>query len=504
MNEKIIVTILLFFLFLVLTWLLYYKNISFQFGDTTFAGQILSNFRHGNFLITNTFGDSIGYSMENIWYRPASYVCKQPLISTPYHGPWGHYYFIMFALIPLTFLFDIFLLVPALHAFIYTSIIFFVYFFSRERKLNIINSFLLTILITQHPLWELGLFGQFYFNRLFIPLCAFIIFLLSRKKSNYILLFVATILALSTNEIYGIVLFFVFTAFALLFHKKEKSKLIFLTIVSLLYSLIAIIIIQHTVGGGTQVGFIKHTFSLNLFSTINNLVKNSLSQKTLIFLMVNIGFLGILSFTNLITGLTALIFLLPNIFVSIGGAEKTGWATHYHSGYFIPLIWLSIMGISMLKSKSKYLISAIIIMVIIFSMFVNYDALSINKIPSIKLYSLVKTIYSTYQTKKSIIDYRNKLRSAVGQGTSISAPEAIAYNLMDHKIYYYPMNIDFVDKVIFRYDPEKKDINRFYSINYGQQDDHLDECIIARMKKDGFDFTNPKVIGGWAVIGRKQ
>src|SRR5439155_10104485 len=54
----------------------------------------------------------------------------------------------------------------------------------------------------------------------------------------------------------------------------------------------------------------------------------------------------------------ALCSLIPNLIGSIGGAEKLGWTTHYHSYYFPFLIIALIVGASALfKTRSRGLIS---------------------------------------------------------------------------------------------------------------------------------------------------
>lgn len=91
--EKIFVGILFSIVLLVLTWLLYYRNFQYQYGDTTFASQVIYNFRDSSKFNTS-FGDSTVYSVKNIWYKPAEYVCNSSLI-TPLSGyPWFHYYLI--------------------------------------------------------------------------------------------------------------------------------------------------------------------------------------------------------------------------------------------------------------------------------------------------------------------------------------------------------------------------------------------------------------------------
>lgn len=504
-KKELIIGLFILTLFVVIfTAVLYFFNFTGQNADGTFAAQILSNFRVGNYSTSTTFGDSIGTSMKSIWYRSADFICKEPLIAKPLNESIGHFYFIMYALIPFTRFISIDILMALMQSIIYVSVLFFAYFFSRGRKINIINSLLITVLVSQHPLWSYGIFGQFYFNRFFLPFSAAVIWFLTRKKINYFLLSVVTILALSVNEIYGVVLLIIFIGYGIFFNKKEFKKLLILGFVSGLYSLITMNIILQTVGPqATQTGFIKQTFNLNILRTLNKLISNAFSQNSLIFFSVNFIFLGIFSFSGFKTALLAFLLLLPNLLVNIGGAEKTGWSTHYHINYFVPLVWLSIVGFSQIKFRNKVTGSLILSCLILITLFIDPYNFKFGSQSNLQIIKMLKLFNYDIRENKKIIAFKKNLRVAVGYKTRISAPESIVYNLLDHEIYYYPLNIDNVDKVIFRYFPDKKGEERFSSINYGQQDENLDKCIIERMKKNNFDFTNPAIVDGWAVIGKK-
>ncbi len=502
-KEAIISATVFIIIFLVLSRTLYLFNIGGQLGDGTFAAQILYNFKQGNFEPITSFGFSIGEYLNNVLHKSADYVCSQPLTFTKNSGFIGHNYYIMYALIPLAQIFDTYQLVAGLQAMIYTSILAFTYYFSRDRKLSILNSVLLTILVSQHPLWRYGLFGQFYFNRLFIPFVALAIWLMTRRKINYVLLVVVTILALSVNEITGITMLMIFLVYATFFKNKDR-KLIILGLAAGLFSLLSMVYIQQKLGPiSTQTSFIDNTFSSDIVATFNNLLNNATSNMASIYLFVNLAYLGILAIAVPINFLFVIVFLLPNLFVYLGGAEKTGWSTHYHVNYFIPLIWLGIASLGKLKVNNKYVIPLLLVILIALSSIINPEDLSTRAKPVIEIKNVINKVFYHNNHAPYDLDYKNKLREAVGEiNLSVSAPEAAVYNLIDHDTYYYPINIDSVDRVIFRYYEEYEDDGKFTSINYGGQIPNLDKCIIERMKKNGFDFDNPTFVYPWAIIGK--
>lgn len=501
-KEAIISGIIFIIVFFVLSQVLYLYNIGGQYGDGTFAAQILYNFKQGNFQPITSFGYSIGEYLNNILHQSADYVCSQPLTFSKNSGFLGHNYFIMYALIPLARIIDTYQLIALLQAFSYTAILAFTYFFSRDRKLSILNSVLLTILVSQHPLWRQGMFGQFYFNRLFIPLVALTIWLITRSKINYLLLIFVTILALSVNEIYGITMLMILLIYAVFFKNRDR-KLIILGVAAGLYSLFSIIFIQQELGPiTTQTGFVEKTFSTDIVVTLNNLSNNAISDKASIYLFVNILFLGILAIAVPINFLLVILFLLPNLFVNLGGAEKTGWSTHYHITYFIPLIWLVVAGLGRAKLKNKLVLPAVLIILIIFTSIINPENLSLRPKPVIEIKNVIN-MSSYYLKQKDIkLKYKKNLREAIGESNTISAPEAAVYNLIDYDTYYYPINIDSADRVVFRYYEEKIGDDRFASINYGGQDPGLDKCVIERMRQNGFDFENPELVYPWAIVSK--
>ena len=65
-----------------------------------------------------------------------------------------------------------------------------------------------------------------------------------------------------------------------------------------------------------------------------------------------------LSFVNWRFGILALASMLPNLMVTVGGAEKTGFTTHYHAGYIPFLVGFAAVGYSSLINKIRIRFSA--------------------------------------------------------------------------------------------------------------------------------------------------
>lgn len=499
--EMRIITLIFLLLWGITAYSTYYFQIGGQGGDTTFATQILYNFRH-TLAMDSTFARSIMDSFDHVWYQSAEQVCSNSLDVQNLTVPWGHFYFVMYLFVPLVKIFDVQMLVAVSHSGIYIAVLFFTYVLARKKKFSILNSILLTTLVSQHPLWDAGIHGQFYFNRFFLPFSALILLILESDRMKYktVFLFIACLLALSTNEIYGISIFIILFSYMWIY-SKWNTKTIGMAILFLFMSVLLLFLIQLNVGKATQTSYLRATFGGGIETTVKQLISSFQDPNTMQFISVNILFLGILACFNVRLAVPFVLIILPNILVGIGGAEKIGWSTHYHMSYFVPIIWLSVLGLQSLR-KHPHIQSGVIILVILVSSFINPLDLSISRKPNFVLKRWIQRIQYEISHEKTSLLFRRQLREAV-QGGSVSAPEAVVYNLYDHDIYYYPVNLDKVDTVILRYDETKSGDERYYSINYGHQDPKLDACIRERMKRNGFDFSNPTIVYGWAVIRKK-
>lgn len=501
-RESVLVILFTLAVWGLLAYFLFFLQVKNQGGDTAFVAQVLYNFRH-TLRMQTTYYTSTTESIDHVWYKSANEVCTMDLETKFRDTPWGHHYLIAYLLIPIARVMEIPLLIAVLQAGIYTSVLLFAYLLARQKKLNIPLALLFTVLVMQHPLWNQGLIGQLYFNRLFLPLCGLIILLLEKRKINYWFVLFVGLLAAGTNEIYGITLFTVFVSY-LWIYKKIDKKLFTFGVLFLGFGFASTAYIQqHFPLRSTQTGSLGALFGHGLNGIMQAILSNVINPKTKVFVIVSAFAISPFAVFSYRLILPLLLFLIPNILINIGGAEKIGWSTHYHIGYFIPLIWLSLLGFSRIN-RWPGLQGAFISASIVVLMLVNPLNLQFNRDPNIAIKNLFRNILYYHQHGKLDLQFREKLRETVGKGETLSIPEAISYNFYDHIMYYYPMGIDSVSTVILRYDSSKTGDQRFSSINYGHQDPHLDVCILNRMRKGGFDLSNPAIIDGWAIFKRKS
>lgn len=502
LRERTLVILFTLLAWVVLTYVSFFHTVS-QNGDTAFVAQVLYNFKT-TFTMQTSYYASTSESIDHIWYQKADKVCNMDL-ETRFKDttPWGHNYFIAYLLIPLARVMDVELLVAILHSGIYTSVLLFTYLIARKNKLSIPFSLLFAVVVSQHPLWRWGFDGQFYFNRFFLPLSAAALLLLEGKRMRYMLLFIVCLLAFSSNEINGVYIAILLLTY-LWVRKKVDWKIIAFSAFFFIASIVSTSYIQaHYPLRSTQQGVFGSTFGRGFGPMVDLLKANIANEKTMIFFAVNMLAMGIYMVFDIRLVLPFLFIVLPNLLLSVGGAEKTGWQTHYHTGYFIPLIWMSVLGLSKINHKPRLQMIIMVFSIMVMA-YIEPFTFHANDKPNIGLKTIVHQALYYVDHGKYELDFRQRLRDAVGEDSTISTPETASYHLYDHVLYYYPMGIDSADVVLLKYDGTKTGKERFYSINYGQQDGDLDVCIFERMEKNGFDFDNPTIVNDWAVLKRKK
>ena len=220
----------------------------------------------------------------------------------------------------------------------FTAIPLIAYVYIRKVTGSILTGTLATVVCVTHPLWQISSVGQFYVDRLFIPFS--ILFVLSlyhyldKKEQNSAKTGVALYLAIFFGLIGGLtiernmlIVGFVAGFYALVSGASWPKKLRLIT-----FALFCLVYVA----------------SYMLF--FNDNPDNSRVQESLIDLgniiqaVSTPGVSHYLLFSGSLLLLPAIFvprlfiaispIVMINIIITVGGAEKTGWLTHYHSHYF--------------------------------------------------------------------------------------------------------------------------------------------------------------------------
>lgn len=351
-----------------------------------------------------------------------------------------------------------------------------VYFRSRNIGLPVIISVILLLMVAFHPAWSYSSFGQFYADKLFPILCIVYFFILhdwiTLDRRRPLALFVIGILAASTSE-RSIIMLVAGTlgVYALFGFRRRWSRLDILPLILIAILGSYVYIYMHFVQHNSDYG----SFSSGFYAFISTISTNTEAARPIYkFLLINLLFLVPFGFFAKRWGLIALCSMIPNVIGSIGGAEKLGWSTHYHSAYFPFLIIALVMGsASLLKTRSRVLIPiamTLAITVMLFYAFIDpFPPPSVSfSLKRIRETGLIKTVeFATASGPAEPIikqaEYLKNIAAFIPPGSEVSTLEGYMPALYEKGvkwIHFYPLGLGKSDYLIVPY-TQKDNVRRW-------------------------------------------
>jgi hypothetical protein len=339
-----------------------------------------------------------------------------------------------------------------------------IYLFLRRNGLFIWECMIFIFAVSIADYWVGTIAGQFYFDRLFILPGLLLVFICYEKwNNNYpvwlsmfiVVIFVATLISERT-ALYASVL----TLGYWVISKENKFSLkgitlLLASIAGLAYLFIYMKFFQNSIYyNGMGWNSIVNNLSISL------LPSGTLFNQTMAWLIIVLPML-LFSFVNWRYGLLAIAALIPNLLVSVGGAEKTGFLTHYHAGYIPFLIGYAAIGYLTLIVKTRTSQSADM-------NWISKHKKSLTISVAILLCSLLtsrfmdtkQTYYSIARISPSINNFKNQMNdniaffSAIAPNQTISSPEWTMPTLEAlgmHEVDYMPIGIGINRYIIAQY-----------------------------------------------------
>jgi len=325
-------------------------------------------------------------------------------------------------------------------------------------------------MIAFHPAWSYSSFGQFYVDKLFPPFCIVYFLLLhdwmTLDRRRPFALPIIGILAASTSERSIIMLVAgTLAVYALFGLRRRWSRLDILPLVLVVTLGAYVYIYMHFVQDNSD----YESFSSGFFGFISTFSSTSDSARAIYkFLFINLLLLVPFGIFAKRWTLIALGSMIPNLIGSIGGAEKSGWTTHYHSFYFPFLIIALITGASsLLQKRSRRLVA--IAPALVIGVTLLYALLDPFSPPSLR-FSL-KQVRETGPAKiveftaasgpaAAIIkrsEYLKNIAAFVPAGSEVSTSESYMPALYDHGvklIHFYPLGLGESEYLVVPYRQE--------------------------------------------------
>ena len=323
---------------------------------------------------------------------------------------------------------------------------------SRKYKLSKIESISIVLAFAFFTPLIGSISGQFYYDRLFIPMALlgfyYVIFYEGKYKSTIIILILIFTSLISERSALMIGIFFIYL------NTTNKCtinyKLILISTIPIIYYFFWNKYIQSGI-------YLNNTSLLQVISNINMLFdfESEYSNLSIKFLTVILPLLAVSIFSKSFFYI-CLIFIAPNLIISVGGAEKIGYISHYHSFYIPILIIGVIIGYANIKFKFKSKFTIIILLILISinfylsfgKQFVVSPTLTHGLLSDSRLLIKDSDIRATSDNRKKLL---SELIQGINRDSTISASEFIMPILVNfdfENIRYFPIGIYDSDYII--------------------------------------------------------
>ena len=300
------------------------------------------------------------YSIMPLLGVPSDQYCSSPLLSAHRASSflqWHPYLLSYILAFPVKYFsvapLDIAALSNAINV---TASIALIYWYLKKKGLMTWEALSFIFAITISDYWVGAIVGQFYFDRLFmLPGLILVLFCYEQREGNYYtwlsISFAALLSAILISErtavLAGVVTFGYWFLLREYRFKNQNITLLVFSVISLIYFILFLKFFQNSVYyDRLDWPNIFHNLSISLIPS------GSLFKSTMLWFGI-VSPMVILAFVNWRYGLLVVGALLPNLLMSVGGAEKTGFATHYHAGYIPFLVGFAAVGYATLINKAR-------------------------------------------------------------------------------------------------------------------------------------------------------
>lgn len=502
-------------------------------GDSAMYLQATENVAHGKALASQVQASIIDFLDENKFQDLHPDDIRQDPDSLFGHASsgersllLGHAYFILYPLAELARFFSAKAVLLFCYAASFVGMLLLAYWLLRRSEISILGALAFCLLIVAQPAWTDGLlWGQFYPDRLFLLVGLLIMALTSNRAAQgartknwaRFSLLAAAVACASINERGAIVPGLFMMLYAVLYWKKpnvERYVKLGLGAALLCYG---VLVVKALMPSDQNYGSFLPTSWHQLIALTH--MPQFLPMVEL-FLLVNLP-LFCLALFEWRAAIIAAVLMLPNIFGSIGGAEKIGWSTHYPSFYFTPLVWAALTGYITLHRKFKTtrqraVVFGGVVLSIIFLAMLNpaaYQPFSISASNTGQSFwpafsnQARSTLFSRAERVALAQDVAG-LQQAIPSGSTVSSVEAgMPHIYRGRTIEYFPADIDHADYAVLSA-RVIDGITRFGgTINFNTPDERqqVDDVVTARLKRDGYDLAHPLLfpqLDGLAVVKR--
>jgi hypothetical protein len=318
--------------------------------DTAGMVDLVGNIAHGRGMVSSAF--SSFYSIWDLLNKPPDIYCQDAfssLFADANFALW-HPYLIAYPMAALTW-------VPGFDALTVTTLMLAtsligglaaLYWFLRRQGCAVGPAILFVAVVFLFQPWSGNLAGQFYFDRLFFLPALVLIFTVHERlttgRGSWVAIVLSAAACMAISERPAIMCGAFLIAYTVLWHgpavwrSRDARLLIGLGLCAFVYVGLYAIFVQNS-KYYSSFGIRNFLYSIDLVLGVLRLP----SEKMIAVLLPML----ILSIFSWRAGLVAVGAIIPNFLITVGGAEKTGFLTHYHSPY-LPFV-VAAAGLGLLR-----------------------------------------------------------------------------------------------------------------------------------------------------------
>ena len=455
-------------------------------------------------------------------------VCEAQLHVTgrpPYNVLHNHAYF---ALYPIALLASIVGAEPALallHAAAHLAVVLLPYVFLRRQGLAALPSAVFSFLVLAYPGWSLSAMGDYYLDRLYLPFALLLVYLLHERaeadpqgsaRGWTTLVLIVSLVAASFTEraaimIIGALVFFLAMSPRIRSTRATRWSLIAVAGLLALCVLAYLVFLHRGIEGGGDL--VKSAVGPSVF-----LLKLE-DPRFLAFVLTNVLFLGAWALFSGRRNIALLAgAMLPNVLMDIGGAELTGWSTHYHVTYMPFLIFAASLGyLHVVKHVRPSATWALYPLAMAYAVGLNmyYDPytarFSLKREGTPASFGISGSVYRYYATpaasgEHAVSLWARTVESVVPPGSKVGVTEGMMPVLYrSRQLSMYPVGIDSADYLVI---PGTSQQGRITStsgaVSYlgPAAAERLNDCLLQRAVRQGFVLIKDVPAIGLLILKR--
>jgi hypothetical protein len=507
LRRDIIGAVAVFFILSGLMTSLKMIDITFRMGDTAVYLQVVDNIVIRGTPASQLEANLVGFLHSGLLHKTAAEVARDPLAPpalTEYNELRGHEYLVLYPIAALAKFLPSDFVLMMVDSLSFTVFLLLAYLYLRCKDVSVGAACLFCLLIVFHPAWSDGLlYGQFYPDRLFLPGALGLMILATATQSKYRgALFVgAAVFCALIHERAAITAGIALVLCVVLYWRSsQRNRNLALSVGVALLSYGAILI-----AFVVDKSYNTHYFHFHDIAGAVAIFRDpEYVQYTLTFLLVNTPLL-VLALFEPRAALIAAVVMLPNIFGSIGGAEKTGWSTHYQSYYFPILTWAALMGYvwayrhAMTLRRRMALYGSTAFLIVFLAILDPYSTRRVSVNVAHVWSTFIPEVMTESRAWLSADGLRHKglmeqAQRAVPENTVVTTPEGLMSILYKNRtLRFFPVDIDHADYAVLTVLSRDGDrvVYGGASSNLGPKEQQkINEVIVARMRRDGYDFAH--------------